>query len=116
MKQRNFRDVEYLKKSQQDISEKINGALDEVLAKQKTSTRPISAPSKGSFIMKAAAQARFPTVFKTLFSNQMMTSVSRKPVSATVARPRQKAEAAAEKARHESEIDSPDTCRRSSQT
>ena len=59
MKQRNFRDVEYLKKSQKDISDKINGALDEVLAKQKSSTRPISAPSKGSFIMKAAAQARF---------------------------------------------------------
>ena len=84
MKQRNFRDVEYLKKSQKDISDKINGALDEVLSKQKSSIRPISAPSKGSFIMKAAAQARFPTVFQTLFSNQMMTSASRKPVSATV--------------------------------
>ena len=58
MKQRNFRDVEYLKKTQKDISDKINGALD-VLSKQKSSTRPISAPSKGSFIMKASAQARF---------------------------------------------------------
>ena len=58
MKQRNFRDVEYLKKSQKDISDKINGALD-VLSKQKSSARPISAPSKGSFIMKAATQARF---------------------------------------------------------
>ena len=58
MKQRNFRDVEYLKKTQKDISEKINGALDG-LSKQKSSTRPISAPSKGSFIMKASAQARF---------------------------------------------------------
>ena len=58
MKQRNFRDVEYLKKSQKDISEKINGALDNI-SKQRSTERPISAPSKGSFIMKAAAQAGF---------------------------------------------------------
>ena len=76
MKQRNFRDVEYLKKSQKDISDKINGALDEVLANQKSSTRPISAPSKGSFIMKAAAQARFPTCFKRSFPIRLMIFVS----------------------------------------
>ena len=119
MKQRNFRDVEYLKKSQKDISDKINGALDEVLTKQKSSTRPISAPSKGSFIMKAAAQARFPIFicWTTLGqSDWRFLSANRKPTLATVSWARQKTKATVEKARHESEIDSSDTCRRSSQT
>ena len=55
-------------------------------------------------------------LFKTLFSNQIDDVANQKPLSATVSRSGQKTKAAPEKARHASEIDSPDTCWRSSQT
>ena len=61
--------------------------------------------------------------FRSLFAERLSAnqidvflSANRKPTLATVSWARQKTKATVEKARHESEIDSSDTCRRSSQT
>ena len=101
MKQRNFRDVEYLKKSQKDISDKINGALDS-LEKQRSTGRPISAPSKGSFIMKAASQARFQIDSCLLAASKDISASIWKSIQAfqSSAKSGRKAKTIAEKARH----------------